>query len=319
MRKEYGIIDVKVCPICGSHKIRFIMNKYDDRFGQPDEFKINMCKCCGVYFLRDKIKEEYLSNLYGKYYSKERSVNLKSNRLRNILEKIGFDKFVYESLARNIILLNRVDDYSRVLEIGSGYNDELKRIILSKKLDWTGLEVDETLVGRLRKEGLKMIHGTMDVFDSMKDEKYDYIVLSQSIEHQNDINVFFENSKKVLKKSGRIIFTTPNADSRYRKIFKERWINWHVPYHVVLLNNKAIEILCKKYNFSIVKYFTYTPTSWYVLQRNFLVPKQGQINKNYNFNFSLVKQLYISLWLRIYEAIDRKRGDCIYCEIKFNG
>ena len=264
--------------------------------------------------MENKIKESDLPKLYEKYYGKGNKPSAKSNSLKLILEKLGLNKIIFELLAGNKILLNCVNENSKVLEIGSGYSPELKRIISYKKIDWTGLEVDEELINNLKKDNLKVIHGTIKL-NNIHD-KFDYIISSQSLEHQYDINDFFENSKKLLKNEGKIIFTTPNFDSRYRKKYEEKWINWHSPYHITLLSKKGIDNLCTNHSFVISKFFTYTPTSWYMLQENFEIPKQGDMNMKFNFNFSLIKQLLVSVFLRIYEFFDKKTGDCIYCEIE---
>lgn len=314
MNYEFAIKKVENCPICESGETSLLIEKYDDRFGQPDVFEYDYCENCNTAFLKNKIEESFLPELYKKYYGKNSQSSAKSNKLKLILEKTGLDKIIIGWLAGNRFLLKYVKKNSKVLEIGSGYVPELKKIVLSKNLDWTSLEVDEDLVNNLKKDNLRVIHGTIKLNDIQ--DTFDYIIASQSLEHQYDVNDFFENSKKILKSGGKIIFTTPNVDSRFRKKYEGEWINWHAPYHITVLSKKGIENLCKKYSFVISKFFTYTPTSWYVLQESFKIPKLGEVNKKFNFNFSLIKQIFISVFLRIYEVFDKKTGDCIYCEIK---
>ena len=311
---EFKFILNKKCPICFRDESLSLIKKYDDRFGQPDLFEYLYCKKCNIAFLENKIQEECLLELYGKYYGKSNHLSTKSSKLKLILEKMKLDKIVFQWLAGNKFLLNYVKKNSKVLEIGPGYSTELKKIILCKNLDWIGLEVDEELVKKLRQDDLSVIHGTIKL-NNIKD-KFDYAISSQSLEHQYNANDFFENIRKILKNKGKVIFTTPNLDSRYRKKYGEKWINWHAPYHITILSRKGIKNLCKKHGFIISKFFTYTPTSWYMLQKSFKIPKQGEINTKFNFNFSLINQLFISIFLRIYEFFYRKTGDCIYCEIK---
>lgn len=307
-------IIVEKCPICESDGSFRLIEKYDDRFGHPDHFEYYYCVNCNISFLKNKIAEEYLPELYKKYYGKNKQLSAKSSKLKLVLEKIGLDKIILEQLAGNKFLLNNVRKNSNVLEIGSGYSSELKKIICLRQLDWTGLEVDEGSVNNLKKDGLKTIHGTIKL-NNIKD-KFDYIISSQSLEHQYDINDFFKNSKKFIKNGGKIIFTTPNFDSRYRKKYGGRWINWHTPYHITILSKRGIENLCERHGFVVSKFFTYTPTSWYTLQKKFEIPKLGELNTKFNFSFSLVGQLFFSIFLRFYEFFNKTNGDCIYCEIK---
>ncbi len=302
------------CPIC-FHKGNNLIQKYDDRFGQPDLFQFLRCPNCNLVFLKNKIAEESLSDLYGKYYKKNKK-NTNRNILKRILKGVGLDKIILNDLAANLILLDKVSESASVLEVGPGYNHEIKNLIKAKNLKWHGLEVDAELVELLQADGLVVFHDTLDNYSKKAREKYDYVLLSQSIEHQHDLVDFFLNIKKLLNENGKIIFTTPNFNSRLRKKYRERWINWHVPYHNYILSKQAIDNICDTYGFRVSEYHTYTPTSWYFLQKKFTLPQRGEKNDNFNFNFSLIKQLLGSIYLRISELIKKNDGDCIYCELK---
>lgn len=304
-----------VCPICGISDAKFLIQKYDDRFGCPGLFDFFCCHDCNVAFLKNKICKEKLPGLYEQYYASETVAGAKSILLRKILKIFKLDNLILNKLAGNIVLINEVGEEGKILEIGSGFDKKTKEIIEEKSLNWTGLEVNKECVDRIKRCKLSAYHGTIDDI-SMIEEKFDKIILSQALEHQYDVSVFFENCKKLLNPNGKIIFTTPNFESRYRKKYRESWIGWHAPYHMILLSRAGIDTLCKKYGFEVIKYFTYTPTSWYMLQRSFKIPQRGEINKGFSMNFSLISQFLISIFLRIIEKIKRNSGDCIYCEIK---
>jgi hypothetical protein len=316
MEREFETIKIKSCPVCGIQLSSDVIEKYDDRFGQPDMFFYVHCSICNTIVLKNRILEANLAELYKRYYGKGNQLNAKSSKLKLILEKIKLDKVILQWLAGNKCLLGSAKNNSKVLEIGPGYDPDLRKIISTKRLAWIGLEVDEESVKKLREDNLTVFHGTINSNNINIQEKLNYIISSQSLEHQYNINDFFEKSVKLLKKEGKIIFTTPNFDSRYRKKYKEKWINWHAPYHITILSKKTIDRLCKKHGFVVSRFFTYTPTSWYMLQKNFEIPKQGEGNIYFNFDFSLIKQLLVSVYLRIYEIFSRNDGDCIYCELK---
>lgn len=315
MEKEFKTCLINSCPVCGNGGIEFILNKYDDRFGQPDLFEYWECKKCKAVFLKNKIYNEYLPELYKKYYPAKTLVDSRSILLRKVLYFFRIDNLILNKLAGNIFLLDEIDEKLKILEIGSGFDKKTKEIINKKSLNWTGLEVNNECVDEIIKCGLPVYHGTIDDI-TMINEKFDVIILSQVMEHQYNISTFFENCKALLNNGGKILFTTPNIDSRYRKKYKGKWINWHAPYHITLLNKVSIEALCNKHGFKIKKYFTYTPTSWCILQKKFEIPKRGEVNGSLNQTCSLLKQFIVSLRLRVFEFIERKNGDCIYCEME---
>jgi SAM-dependent methyltransferase len=311
---EFELIKNKCCPLCSAKGV-FLIQKYDDRFGQPDLFDFLRCSNCNLVFLKNKIAEESLSDLYGKYYKKNKKTT-EETFLKKILKMIYLDKIILNDLAGNLILLKKVIKNKSVLEIGPGYNCEIKNLVKEKNLKWHGLEVDKELVDLLQEDELTAFHNSLDNYSKIAKIKYDYILLSQSIEHQHDLDDFFLNVKKLLNENGKIIFTTPNFNSRFLEKYKEKWINWHAPYHNYILSKQAIDNICDEYGFEISKYYTYTPTSWYFLQKNFTLPKRGEKNDKFNFNFSLVKQFLVSIYLRIRELFKKNDGDCIYCELK---
>jgi SAM-dependent methyltransferase len=313
--QEFKEVNSLSCPICNSDEIVFLIEKYDDRFGQPDLFNFLRCSNCSLVFLKNKIAKEGLSDLYGKYYKKNKKT-IEDNFLKKILKIIFLDKIILNNLAGNLILLDKVNKNRSVLEIGPGYNNEIETIVRRKNLRWHGLEVDKELVDFLQEDGLTAFHNSLDNYSKIAKVKYDYILLSQSIEHQYNLNDFFLSIKRLLNKNGKIIFTTPNLDSRFLEKYKEKWINWHAPYHNYILSKQAIDNICEKYGFEISKYYTYTPTSWYFLQKNFTLPQRGEKNDKFNFNFPLIKQLLASIYLRVRELFKKNDGDCIYCELK---
>ena len=54
--------------------------------------------------------------------------------------------------------------------------------------------------------------------------------------------------------------------SFWRFLFKEKWINWHVPYHLHHFNGKNFTNLIKKCGFKIIKKKSITPNIWTLMQ-----------------------------------------------------
>jgi 2-polyprenyl-3-methyl-5-hydroxy-6-metoxy-1,4-benzoquinol methylase len=300
------------CPICDNGDVNFLISKYDDRFGHPVLFEYYYCNKCNFAYLREKVGKNDMSKLYETYYQK---TTVENRAGMGALQRLRMQNSLLRKIAGNVDVLSRVEHGSSVLEIGSGFRSDTKKIIKKRNLFWFGLEVNINCINEIKKDGRNVYYGTIEDIERI-DRKFDVILLSQSMEHQYDINIFFINCKKLLNEHGKIIFTTPNLDSRYRRRYADGWIGWHVPYHVILLSEKAIDVLCEKYSFKKNIYYTYTPTSWYFLQKRFSIPSRGSKNETFNFNFPLLNQLVVSIFLRIREFILGKDNDCIYCELE---
>jgi len=303
--------EAAVCPICESDEVDFLLKKYDDRYGYHGEFDFFLCVKCNAAFLSDKIDAKEIAGIYEKYYTFSGDLTPRKGGLKSVLIKNYFVK----RLLGEISILDRVRKGARVLEIGPGGVTMDKIAVINKrKLSWFGLEVNKKCVDRIATAGLPVYWGSIDNMEQIK-ERFDVIVLSMSIEHQLDINVFFKNCRKALNPGGSIIFTTANFESIYRKKYAEKWINWHPPYHQILFSRKSIEMICKKFNFRINEFETTTPTSWFLLQRKFNLPAMGEKNKGFNFNFSILEYFLATTYLRLYEFLNKDDGDSMYCEI----
>lgn len=307
---------ISKCPLCESNRVRFYFDKFDDRYGQPDVFNLYHCSRCDTVFIGNRIMEDEYSALYSKYYtflSGENNIiqprRIKSLWIQKIIKKIAGDFF----------LIGKVKNGSRVLEVGPGNVSQLTLdTIKNNQLSWVGLEVNEKCAESIKNKGLSVyVESSFSDFVSKKRASFDVIILSMSIEHFYDPNIFFSNCIKILNEGGKILLTTANLNSRYRKKYLDKWINWHVPYHQAIFSEKSMDMICKKNGLSLIEYKTITPTSWFLLQRKFKIPPRGLRNSECLMSFSFTSYVIYSLFLRLYEVLSRKSGDCMYCEIIF--
>ncbi len=125
---------------------------------------------------------------------------------------------VYDNKVQSI--LKYVDHNKQVLDVGclTGY---LGYFCLKKKNSTkvVGIDFVENALKHARKLGIdarygNVENGSLPIQDS---ERFDVIIVSEIIEHLVDPLVVLEKLKKVLKKNGKIIISTPNmAYFQYR-------------------------------------------------------------------------------------------------------
>ncbi|MGO7594081.1 hypothetical protein AB9E13_33445, partial [Rhizobium leguminosarum] len=65
---------------------------------------------------------------------------------------------------------------------------------------------------------------------------------------------------------GRGIMAFPNTGSFHQKIWKDRWINWHIHYHQNHFNRTSFTKLDGKFGYKVENVRTVTPNLWSVLQ-----------------------------------------------------
>lgn len=59
--------------------------------------------------------------------------------------------------------------------------------------------------------------------------------------------------KRILKKDGILVISTPNTDCLGFKYGKSHWFHLDVPRHLILYNRKSLEYLLNKAGFKIIR------------------------------------------------------------------
>ena len=226
------------CPICDKSDFKKVFNLFDDRYGEPNLYSIKECVKCGHFCTFPRIKNENLSDLYGNFYPRK-NINIKS-----ILDEAKKESKKYSSFFRWLKGTNNQGQfYARkndlFLDIGCGSGVSL---IEAKNLGAKafGLEADPNVKRIANKLNLKIYNGDLEN-SPFKDTLFDLIVLNQVIEHIPEPDLLLKKLTNNLKRSGLMIISLPNVDSFWRFLFKDKWINWHVPYHLHHFKEKNFE------------------------------------------------------------------------------
>lgn len=299
------------CPICKSKNITFHHKRSDDRYGYTGQHHIAMCKKCTALFLADPVSSMHLGKLYELYYpSLEKQ---QTSLLHTLAHKVPILLSLFRKITGSTTLLELVPKGSKVLDVGCGYYPELVQEIAHRNLKWSGLEVNSDIVTELNKAGLTCYLGTPQACKIT--DKFEYILLSQVIEHQLDVVDNINALKKYLKQDGKIILLTPSSDSRFLSRYGKKWLHWHTPYHTVIFNKKSIYKLSQICGLTVEKYSTYTPAMWHVLQHRFKL-QFGRRNSSLAAPISMLDLLIPSLYLKVTDSLNYQRNDCMFCVLK---
>lgn len=97
---------------------------------------------------------------------------------------------------------------SKILDIGC--NEGKIRYYL-KEPNYFGVDLDKNLIEKLKSEGVQAKIVNLNKEDiPFQNQKFDYILLLDIIEHVADSRNLIQNSKKLLNPQGRLIITLPN-------------------------------------------------------------------------------------------------------------
>lgn len=261
----------KICIVCGKKAELFINRIFDDRYGAPGLYNIYRCRYCGFGFLNPQIKRTEIGEFYNKYYPLS---GLTSEDVRNSAN-IKSALYTWLTGTNNTTHLY-IKPNSIVLDIGSASGQSLIEITKLKG-EAFGVEPDPGAQKIAKDLNLNVYKGLI-TNNPYPGKKFDFITASQVLEHDPNPQTFLKAAEKKLKKDGILILSFPNCDSIYRRIFKKRWINWHVPYHCNFFTKASFIKIAKLTGLKVIKMKTITPNLWTILQmkRLFTKPVEGK-------------------------------------------
>ena len=114
-------------------------------------------------------------------------------------------------------VLKLIGKGKKILDVGC-YNGTIGEKILKNGNEVWGLDASKEGVELAKKKGIKAFVGNLENKFPFKDESFDVVFAGEIIEHILDTESFLDEIKRVLKKDGELIITTPNVASLARRI-----------------------------------------------------------------------------------------------------
>jgi 2-polyprenyl-3-methyl-5-hydroxy-6-metoxy-1,4-benzoquinol methylase len=306
------------CLVCGDEQQVFLFNGRDDRYDYPESFPVVKCLNCGLVYLGARPHVTRVGDLYERYYSLKYFEDSKAKQTDNwkatlkkssLLRLYRFIKVGREDLYRQIPVRFGV----RILDIGSGVSTENAHNILLQGGDWVAVEVDERKCRVLEQSGLQSFWGTLETYSETNPAPFDYIVLSQVLEHIYQPRQFLTSCKSLLRPGGRVILSSPNYDSFLREQHGQRWLHWHIPYHVAQYNLHTLTLLAESIGLRIFAFATFTPITWFFVQRRLShgIAYHDSLLDKYGLR---LLQRFLDVYLRRHHRLNK--GDALVAQLE---
>ncbi len=164
------------------------------------------------------------------------------------LSYVNKNKYYYDDLKR--FLKYNVSEKRRVLEIGCGLGDMLKSVNPEMGM---GIDISEKMIERAKEKNPDLNFLQMDGENLSLDQKFDYVIISDTLSYFEDIQKVFFGVKRVCDSDTRVIITFHNflwlpflklAELFGLKMPQKR-LNW--------LNKEDIENLLYLEDFEVIK------------------------------------------------------------------
>ena len=231
----------KKCIVCNSEYISF--------FSGRDKYVFLKCDDCGLVFMNSLPDHK---ELITSFYSKESGYHHK------LVENLGKIRKYNKKFIQIINKLANFEIKGNLLDVGCANGEFL---FLAKKQGFNiyGVEANTYTAGIAVNNGLNVFNGILEDAN-FKDNYFSVIYLGDIIEHVVDPVALLKECKRILKKEGIIIISTPNTDCFWvlATQFICHWFlfPWSVlipPYHLYLFSKDNFKKLLYKFDFKILE------------------------------------------------------------------
>ncbi|MEQ9642612.1 MAG: class I SAM-dependent methyltransferase [Alphaproteobacteria bacterium] len=148
------------------------------------------------------------------------------------------------------------------LDVGA-HNGETLAWLAAAGFDVAGLEPNPASARAAADLGFEIRQEALETAN-LPAARYDLVTLSCVIEHLPDPAEALRKLYAALKPGGRLLLTTHNLASPWRRVFGRRWINWHPPFHLHHFDAKALCRLAATNGYRVRHVESRTPVYWLV-------------------------------------------------------
>ncbi len=242
--------EIPDCPVCG----RGVFEPYAVGFDYElltcsNPWRFVRCRHCGHRWLNPRPAIAALPVIYPPHYYAyhyEDEINPIAVRGKQLLDSVKL---------RGV--LRHLDARPRsFLDIGCGTGRFLRamdRRGVPRSSNY-GLELDEAVVGRLRREGYQAFCRRVEVCDEIPPGKIDLITMFHVIEHVDDPGAVVRQAARWLSPGGVFAVETPNVESWDARLFRHRfWGGYHIPRHWNLFTPSSLQRLLEDQGLDVVR------------------------------------------------------------------
>lgn len=233
---------MSTCPVCQTQNIEF--------YKQVFNFNMSKCNDCGLIFCNPYPSDKQLDIYY----------NSEMKEFENEFFRDSFDKRVELFLPR-IQHIKKFKSKGTLLDVGSALGVFIEALSQSEsEFEVTCLDVNSSACEELTENYPNCHVVNKNIIDfECSPHTFDVITLWDTIEHITDLHSLLTKIRKLLKKEGIFVFSTPNTKSFEWDIASKNHVQLLPPGHVNLLNPRSAEILLDSNNMKLISLETMNP------------------------------------------------------------
>ncbi len=175
-------------------------------------------------------------------------------------DRLDTEDTLYQIPLLKEYVLSRIGRGKKVLDVGC-LGGKVSRLILEQNNEVWGVEVNPVAAAVAERRGVRVKIADVEEGLPFENSKFDFVNAGEVLEQLYDTKFFFDETWRVLKEGGVLLFTTPNLNSLENRIriisggylsMTGAYPEDHFGEHVRVFNISKIRELCNQTGFEVV-------------------------------------------------------------------
>lgn len=226
----------KVCPACGG-AVRQLLFTHD-------RWTVFNCVGCGLGALDPRPAAEEILAMYRDAYFVDRYDEGLKPGTPEMRKRLSGE-------AHRLRFFGPLKKRGRVLDIGCGRGYFLLAC-REKGYEVQGYDISEEGAESVRNRlGIPVVTGPLE--GAFEEASFDVLTLWHSLEHMSDPAACLKAAGRFLKPGGLLVVDVPDYTGTDARMKWDKWENWDLPYHFYHFTPRALDMLLRRYGFSVIR------------------------------------------------------------------
>ena len=250
---------VTTCPLCGGPGRELEPALADAFFGYPGEWPYFRCvaQACGIAWIARPLPHDQLMAAYARYYTHDAPppgvIEIALGRLfAGRTKPFPLVPLLFREAENHRLDSGGLPPLARglALDVGCGSGERLDYL---RAIRWgvaEGIDPDPAAVASGERLGRPIRLGSAESIPHLP-ESADAVFLHHVVEHCADLRTVLAEARRVLRRGGHLVITTPNLDSAGRTRWGPWWRGYEAPRHLRIYTLAALRAALAEAGFAV--------------------------------------------------------------------